>query len=76
MRIKTTIAAGLLAVATVAGVSTVAAGNAAAAAPYGTYYGTYATLTACRADGESSYTGGYYWECTENWDGWDLYIWY
>ncbi|MFE6923953.1 hypothetical protein ACFVAV_23200 [Nocardia sp. NPDC057663] len=75
MRIKSTIAAGLLAVATVAGVSTVAAGNAAAG-PVGTYYGTYATLTACRADGESSYTGGYYWECTENWDGWDLYIWY
>ncbi|GGN83518.1 hypothetical protein [Nocardia rhizosphaerihabitans] len=75
MRIKSTIAAGLLAVATVAGVSTVAAGNAAAG-PAGTYYGTYATLTACRADGESPYTGGYYWECTEAWDGWDLYIWY
>ncbi|GGK60481.1 hypothetical protein [Nocardia camponoti] len=73
MRIKSTIAA--LAFATVAGVSTVAAGTASAG-PLGTYYATYPSLYSCRADGESSYTGGYYWECVENWDGWDLYIWY
>ncbi|MCA2209512.1 MULTISPECIES: hypothetical protein [Actinomycetes] len=76
MRIKTTIAAALLALATVAGVSTVTAGTAAAAAPEGTYYGTYYELYQCRADGESSYTGGYYWQCVETWEGWDLYIWY
>ncbi|MFE1596608.1 hypothetical protein [Nocardia sp. NPDC058705] len=75
MRIKSTIAAALLAVATVAGVSAVGAGSAAAA-PYGTYYGTYYELYQCRAAGEDPYTGGYYWECTETWDGWELYIWY
>ncbi|MBF6214603.1 hypothetical protein IU433_14995 [Nocardia puris] len=86
MRIKSIIAAGLLAVAAVAGAS--AAGTAGAMAPHpssyegtysgyqGTYIGTYATLAACRADGESPSTGGYYWECVETWDGWDLYIYY
>ncbi|MBF6539095.1 hypothetical protein [Nocardia farcinica] len=84
MRIKSLIAAGLLATAAVAGVSTAAVASAAApiettyqAAYYGgTYIGTYATLEACRADGISPSTGGYYWECIENWDGWDLYIYY
>lgn len=75
MRIKSFIAAALLSVATVAGVSTVATGTASAAA-YGTYYASYYTLDACRADGEAPSTGGYYWSCEETWSGWDLYIWY
>ncbi|WP_431967352.1 hypothetical protein [Nocardia sp. bgisy134] len=80
MRIKSFLAAGLLATAAVAGVSTAATANAAPtyqAAGYGaTYIGTYATFEACRADGVSPSTGGYYWECVEAWDGWDLYIYY
>ncbi|WP_040794146.1 hypothetical protein [Nocardia higoensis] len=84
MRIKSFIAAAALATATVAGVSTAATATAAAptestyqAAYYeGTYIGTYATLAACRADGEAPSTGGWYWECIETWDGYDLYIYY
>ncbi|HLS79193.1 MAG TPA: hypothetical protein VK083_20630 [Nocardia sp.] len=90
MRIKSFAAAAALAVATVAGVSTAATANAVApiesttyeattyeAAYYeGTYIGTYATLAACRADGESPSTGGWYWECYETWNGYDLYIYY
>ncbi|WP_063049413.1 hypothetical protein [Nocardia arthritidis] len=80
MRIKSFLAAGLLATAAVAGVSTAASASAAPVyqevAYGGTYVGTYATLNACRADGESPSTGGYYWECIESWDGWDLYIYY
>jgi len=84
MRIKSFIAAAALATATVAGVSTAATATAAPAtattyqaADYGgTYYGTYATLEACSADGASPSTGGYYWECIESWEGWDLYIYY
>ncbi|MET8651878.1 MULTISPECIES: hypothetical protein [Nocardia] len=79
MRIKSFIAAGLLAVATVAGVSTAASASAApqyTAVDTGYYYGTYATLAACSADGASPSTGGYYWECVETWSGYDLYIYY
>ncbi|WP_067842671.1 hypothetical protein [Nocardia lijiangensis] len=80
MRIKSFLAAGLLATAAVAGVSTAATASAAptyqAASYGGTYIGTYATFEACRADGVSPSTGGYYWECVEVWEGWDLYIYY
>ncbi|MEV0297856.1 hypothetical protein [Nocardia sp. NPDC050710] len=79
MRIKSFLAAGLLATAAVAGVSTAASASAAPeyrAAATGYYYGTYATYTACSADGASPSTGGYYWECVETWSGWDLYIYY
>ncbi|MGY4100295.1 hypothetical protein ACW2Q0_12180 [Nocardia sp. R16R-3T] len=72
MRIKSYIAASLLATAAVVGVSTAA--TASAATSY--YYGTYATYTACAADGASPATGGYYWECDETYSGWDLYIYY
>ncbi|WP_159924529.1 MULTISPECIES: hypothetical protein [Nocardia] len=78
MRIKSFLAAGLLATAAVAGVSTAASASAAPVyqdvAYNGTYIGTYATFEACRADGISPSTGGYYWECIETYDGWDLYI--
>ncbi|MFD0361841.1 hypothetical protein ACFQZZ_10340 [Nocardia sp. GCM10030253] len=79
MRIKSFLAAGLLATAAVAGVSTAASASAAPeyhATSTGYYYGTYATYGACRADGESPVTGGWYWECVETWSGWDLYIYY
>ena len=54
MRIKSFIAAGLLATAAVAGVSTAATASAAT----GYYYGTYATYAACASDGASPRTGG------------------
>ncbi|MGN2642040.1 hypothetical protein ACWEKT_37275 [Nocardia takedensis] len=79
MRITSLVAAGLIATAAVAGVSTAASASAAPqyhTASTGYYYGTYATLEACRADGESPSTGGWYWECVETWSGWDLYIYY
>lgn len=79
MRIKSLIAAGLLATAAVAGVSTAASASAAPhydAVSTGYYYGTYATAAACRVDGESPATGGWYWECVETYSGWDLYIYY
>ncbi|MEV6324380.1 hypothetical protein AB0M45_24810 [Nocardia sp. NPDC051787] len=80
MRIKSILAAGLLAIAAVAGVSTAASASAVPGyqevAYGGTYVGTYATFDACRADGISPSTGGYYWECVETYGGWDLYIYY
>ncbi|PXX63338.1 hypothetical protein DFR70_106402 [Nocardia tenerifensis] len=79
MRIKTFVAAGLLTVAAVAGVSTAATATATPqyqAAYTGYYAGSYATYAACAADGSSPSTGGSYWECEQTYDGWDLYIYY
>ncbi|WP_067703984.1 hypothetical protein [Nocardia jejuensis] len=71
MRIKTIVAAGLLAAGVVAG------GQAIASADV--YEGTYYSRAACSGAGQaivdSAYTPYYYWQCEQDYSGnWDLYL--